>query len=70
MSSQAIFRWVSGVKVEDLSNGIVAQADIVRAPSKGLITGFFSKPKDLKPEDINKVKIEIKQHGKLVSKGQ
>ena len=58
--------------VEDLTNGFRAEGKIIDPPAKSLLGGFFSssKPEPIKPHMLNRVEIEIKKAGNVVSKGQ
>lgn len=72
LSAQKLFRMAGSAKVEDKANGITATITYQENPKKGMmssLTGFFSKPAEIKPSDLNKVEIVILKDGKPAGKG-
>lgn len=72
LSATKFFRMAGSAKIEDKANAITATITYLENPKKGLLsglTGFFSKPAEIKPSDLNKVEIAITQGGKPVGKG-
>jgi hypothetical protein len=58
-------------RIEDEKNKIVSIVTFVPNPTKGgMLSGFFSKPAEIKPSDLNKVTVDIQKDGKTVAKGQ
>lgn len=71
MSSSKLFRMaVTSSSVEDPSNGVTATVQYLDNPKKGgMLSGLWSKPAEIKKSDLNKLKVEIKKGGQVVSKG-
>lgn len=71
MAASKVYRMTPSTStLEDSSNNVTATVQYLENPKKGgMLSGFFSKPLEIKPSDLNRIKVEIKKDGKVVSTG-
>lgn len=71
MSSSKVFRMAATTSsVIDETNGLTAIVKYIENPKKGgMLSGFFSKPVEIKKSDLNRITVEIKKGGQVLCKG-
>lgn len=69
IQAEKVMRFVGHFYVKDLTNDMVSEIKIIPPPKKG-IAGFFSKAPVVKNKDINKILVEIKKGGTIISTGR